>query len=148
MIQLHSKAFKGWRFWCVAEGTGAVDSCLVLRAGLILRSCKERKREKLSSVYTTVISARAHFLFATTEKIFPGKMGLRLELVQHSSTAVGCGADGGILKCCVQKFWTSWQGVFPLLHWKTGERKINMYCENRHKIRRDLCDVQYDCSLV
>lgn len=109
---------------------------------------KKRKRGKLSSLYTTVISARAHFLFAITEKIFPGKMGLRLEPVQLSSTAVGCRADGGNLKCCVQKFWTSWQGILYLLHWETDERKINMYCENRHKIRRDLCDLQSDCSLM
>lgn len=48
---------------------------------MFLQDIKKRKREKINFVYTTVISARVHFLFASTEKIFPGKMRLRLEPV-------------------------------------------------------------------
>lgn len=97
----------------MAEGTAAVDSCVVLRAGLILRSCKEKEERKIKLCVHYCDFCKSHFLFAATEEIFPGKMGLRLEPVQLSSTAVGCRADGGILKCYVQKFWTSWQGGTP-----------------------------------
>lgn len=65
----------------MAERAGAVDSCLVLRAGFVLRGSKEKREEKNPIVYITVISARAHFLFTTTERIFERKMGLGCELV-------------------------------------------------------------------
>lgn len=121
--------------------------CWVL--ALFLQDVKRSKREKISFVDTTVISARAHVLFATMEKIFPGKTGLERDPGWFTCIPAGCGADRGVLNCCVQKVWTRWQKVSQLLHWPKQMKK-EWTCTVKTGLRSGGISVifQSDCSLI
>lgn len=59
----------------MAEGTDAEDSCVVLRAGLILRSCKEKEERKIKLFVHYCDFCKSPFLVCNYRENIPRKNG-------------------------------------------------------------------------
>lgn len=142
VLQLHSKAFKGWRSPCMAEKVGAVDSCAVMRADFVLTGCKEKEEggKKLCVYYCDL--CKSPFFVCNYRENIPWRNGTGVWtclIHQHPCEMWGWWWCFEVL--CLEGLDDVAEGIPAAPLAETDEKRINSYCENRLKTRRDLCDL-------